>query len=240
MVVKALRDDDHLTRKELQARLVSASIDTSSQRLAYMLMNAELEGLICSGVPKGKQHTYALLEERAPHANHLSGEAALRELALRYFSSHGPATVNDFRWWSSLRAADIRAALAQLSSELREQVVDGVSYWWAPRSARARTKSPTVHLLQAFDEYIVGYTESKPLLHPPGPPLPRRAVFNSVVMLDGRIAGHWRRSVRKDSVVFEVVLLHAFDTAQTDALREEAERHARFLGSTAELETSFP
>jgi hypothetical protein len=36
----------------------------------------------------------------------LAREEALAELSERYFTSHGPASLQDFTWWSGLTVAD--------------------------------------------------------------------------------------------------------------------------------------
>lgn len=196
--------------------LTRAGVATDGIRLAYLLMNAELDGVICSGGLAGRRHTYALLDERAPGARILGRDDALAELVLRYFTSHGPATAKDFRWWSSLTATDTNRGLDMV----------------AP---------PSVHLLQTYDEYIVGYRESRYALDTSGVArsLPGgRAVFNHVVVLDSQVAGHWKRTVKRDSVVIEVALHTPFDDAQQQALRDAADRHAEFLGLPATVVTT--
>jgi len=242
LLVGALRGGHRLTRKELDAMLRSAGIATNGSRLAHILMNAELNGIICSGAPRGKQHTYALLEERAPRAMRLTHDEALAELTLRYFTSHGPATVRDFRWWSSLTTVEIRRGLEIVASRLGHVVIDGVTYWFGAASASGATHpapvSPTVHLLQAYDEYIVGYSESKYLLDLSGAarPWPQgRPVFNHVVVLDSQVAGHWKRTLTKNAVVIETMLHTPFDDAQREALQAAADRHGAFLGLPASV-----
>jgi hypothetical protein len=240
-LVRALQDGRHLTRKELATTLESDGINTDGQRLAYILMNAELNGVICSGPLKGKQHTYALLDERALRAKRLSGDEALAELTLRYFTSHGPATAKDFRWWSSLTATEIKRGLEMVAPKLLHQVFDGVSYWFAPSVPHPPPMSPTARLVQAYDEYIVGYSESKYVLDLSGQArwMARvRPVFNGVVILDSQVAGYWRRTQRKDAVLIEAALHTPFDEAQTRALHAAAEGYGAFLGLAARVVTT--
>ena len=104
----ALTGGNFLTRNELGAALAAAGIHAEGNRLAYLVMRAELDALICSGPRRGKQFTYALLEERVPPAPALTPEEALAELTRRYFTGHGPATLQDFSRWSGLTVADAR------------------------------------------------------------------------------------------------------------------------------------
>jgi hypothetical protein len=236
LVADALRGGNHLTRKALVDVFHGAGIGTEGFRAAYLLMSAELNGVICSGPMKGRQHTYALLDERAPEVQALSREAALAELTRRYFTSHGPATVKDFRWWSSLTVADINAGLELVGADLDRVDVDGVTYWYAPAPRPPAVPSPTVHLVQGYDEYLVGYVESKHLLDVAG--LVRwqtgdRTVFVGAVLLDGQLAGHWKRTVRKADVLVDVSLYRSLGAAAEDALRTAVDRHAGFLGMPA-------
>lgn len=239
LLADALQGGVHLTRKQLAATLERGGVALGGFRLGYLLMHAELRGIVCSGAPSGKQQTYALLEERAPRAEPRTRDQALAELTLRYFTSHGPATVKDFGWWSSLTAADIRSGLELVGPRLRQEVVDGVAYWFAGPAPADRPASPTVHLLQGYDEYVVGYSQSKPLLNLAGRALVRdRPVFNGVAILDGQVAGHWKRTINRAAVAVEVALYEPFDDAQAKALQAAADRQGEFLGLPATVTTT--
>ena len=110
-IIKALQGHTYLTRQELKTILTNIGIETNVQRLAHIIMWAELDGLICSGPRRGKQFTYALMEESVRKAKKLNREQALAKLALNYFTSHGPAQLKDFSWWSGLAVKDARDAL---------------------------------------------------------------------------------------------------------------------------------
>lgn len=215
--------------------LVAAGVDDDGQRLPYILANAELSALICSGPLQGKQHTYMLLDERAPQARDLPRDEALAELARRYFTSHGPATVKDFSSWASLTLAEVRSSLEAVGAELRREDIGGVEFWSAPGGRAPALRSPVVHLVQGYDEYIMGYTESKCVIARPGADWSpaARPVFNLVVLLDGRVAGFWKRTLNKDTVVVEVELRQPFGGDQMEALEAEAARYGAFLGLAA-------
>jgi Winged helix DNA-binding domain len=242
LLAGALRGGNRLTRKRLAAVLQGAGLATEGFRLGYMLMNAELQGVICSGPLDGRQHTYALLDERAPQAgSSLTRDEALAELTLRYFTSHGPATAKDFRWWSSLTAADVGAGLELVAPRLQHETVDGLSYYWSAASPPPETSAPTVHLLQGYDEYVVGYSESKWVLDAAGiaRALPQaRSVFNGVVILDSQVAGHWKRTLKRTSVVIEAALYRPLDDDQAQALAAAAAAHGAFLGLPATVVTT--
>ena len=216
--------------------LERAGIVASRFRLAYILMNAELNAVICSGPLEGKQHTYALVDERAPQAKNLTFDEALAELTLRYYAGHGPATVKDLKAWASLTAADVEKGLGMVGPQLEHDVIDGLTYWYAGSPHKDEIKSPTVHLLQAYDEYIMGYSESRHVLdiarvtELPGQ---SGATFNHVVILDGQLAGHWKRTMRKDSLKIEVALYRPFTAEQNRALQAAVDAHGAYLGLTS-------
>jgi hypothetical protein len=242
LIAEALAGGNHRTRAELRAVLESAGIATEGFRLAYILMSAELDGVICSGPLRGRQHTYALLDERVPPVDGPGGDDALAELIVRYLSSHGPATVSDLRWWSSLTVADINRGIDMVSSQLASDDVDGLRYWSVPREPTPDATSPRVHLLQGYDEYLVGYRQSKHLVDiarrwsslTPGTSLP-----NGVAILDGQLAGHWKRTLRRRSVTFDIALYEPFDDAQMQALHDAANAQAVFLERTAVVQTTM-
>src|SRR6266702_3694762 len=119
VLAKALQGGKQLTRDELASVLQQAGIATDNlQRTGHVLMHAELDGIICSGARRGKQFTYALLDERTPQARTLDRGEALAEFARRYFTSRGPATLQDFVWWSGLTVADARTGLEMVTSQL--------------------------------------------------------------------------------------------------------------------------
>jgi Winged helix DNA-binding domain len=238
LMVDALRGGNHLTRRELEAVLQRGGIAAKGLGTVYVLMDAELECVICSGPLEGRQHTYALVEERAPHARTLSRDEALAELALRYFTSRGPATAKDMRFWSSLNLADIQRGIELTGARLVSEVVDGLTLWSAPAEAPPRPPSPKVHLLQGLDEYFVGYGESRGFCDQSGvrPSPVDRAIYNGALILDSQLAGHWKRTVGKRSVTFAVALRTPFEEAQMQALQDAADRHGAFLGVPATLQ----
>jgi len=236
LLARVLKSGNQLTRKELEAVLKRAGIATNGFRLAYILMNAELNGIICSGALNGKQHTHALLDERVPGAKGRTRDEALAELTLRYFTSHGPATAKDFKSWSSLTAADIRKGLDMVASQLEHETIDGLSFWFVASAGHPRAARPEVDLLQGYDEYIMGYTESKSLLDVSGAARSQpgqQTVFNGVVILNSQVAGRWKRTLKESSVVIEAALFKPFNRAEAKALQAAADRHAAFLGVTS-------
>lgn len=236
LMVDALGGGNRLTRRELAAVFAKAGIDASGLRMGYLMMRAELDALVCSGGLAGKQHTYALLDERVPDAPELPREEALAELVSRYFTSHGPATVKDFVWWSGLTAADTRTGIEAAGERLRSEDIDGRTYWSGPAPPRPYgDPSPTAHLIQCYDEYVVGYGDSRGAMDVSGLAHAPRAdgTFIHAILLDTQGVGFWRRVPTSRSVTVETDLLMPLDDAQRAALDDAVARYGRFVGLPA-------
>jgi len=236
---RALGDGAHRTRAELGAALRAAGLAPEGQRLGHLLGHAELQGLICSGAPRGKQATWALLAQRAPPAGAvLTRDEALAELARRYFRSRGPATAADFAWWSGLAPADARAGLAAISTELASQSIGGVTYWRARQAPRV---SPTAladaYLLPAFDEYLVAYRDRAAVLSAGDA---RRinaggGLLAPTVVVGGRVVGTWRRTLGRGLVTIAWSLFGKLAPRDRTRIEAAAERYGAFLGLETKL-----
>jgi hypothetical protein len=232
LIGTALAGGRSLTRAELASVLAGGGIAATGTRLSYVLMHAELEQLICSGPRRGKQQTYALLAEQAPRAVELPRDEALAELTRRYFA-RGPASAKDFSWWSSLTMAEIRRGIQILGDELDSRAVDGIMFYWhgalEPPPALPRG---AVHLLQAYDECVGSYSETRGLWDPAGYDQRRRqrTTYVGLLLRDARIAGFWKRTIKRSDVIVDVQLCEPFDVAAIRSLRAAVEEHGRFLG----------
>lgn len=238
---QALAGGKHLTRAELESALNQAGISTDiPQQFAHIVMQAELQGVLCSGAWKGKQNTYALVDERCPGAQALEREAALAELARRFFTSHGPATIKDYVWWSGLTVADTRAGIDLCGDALIREEIDGVEYWSPavpPVLENTAPPSPVAHLLPNYDEYVVAYADRSAIfdeahadkLHMRG------GVLNNIIVIDGIVVGGWRREIKKDSVRVFVEPVTPFSMKDQQALESTVKRYGDFLGLQAEL-----
>ena len=233
VLTKALQNGKQLTRPELVSVLQQAGIATNELRFTHIMMRAELDGIVCSGARHGKQFTYALLDERVPPARPFERDEALADLSMRYFTSHGPATVGDFVWWSGLTITDARAGLAQVSPHLLREVVDGQSYWFAPSAPPAQNLVQAAYLLPNYDEYVVGYTDRSAIFDAPHINLSDsrgNVLFNHTMVLDGRIVGTWKRTLKKESVIFIPNFFAPPDVAATSAFTSAIDRYGEFLG----------
>ena len=234
----ALAGGRSLTRPELGSVLGAAGISPEGQRLPHLLMALELEGFLASGPRRGAQLTWALLEERAPASPSMGPEDSLRELALRYYRSHGPAQLQDFAWWSGLTLADARRGLALAGTNLETRSIDGKDYWHDPGLDWRPVRDGVVHLLPNFDEYTVGYRDRSALMHASYPFRPELFAFSSIlsniVTAGGELRGSWRRVTTSGGVRVEVRPLAPLARSVRAGIDEAVRRYARFLGRPAE------
>jgi hypothetical protein len=231
-LAKALQGGKQLTRLELVAILKQRGIKTNNLGFIHILLHAELDAIICSSGRRGRQFTYALLEERVPHVQKLDRDEALAELTRRYFASHGPATVQDYAWWSGLTIADAKSGIELLKPRIKNEVVDGQTYWYAASMPPVKDNPHTAWLLPAFDEYMVGYTDRTVIIDPQHSKKlegAAGALLNNSLVIDGRIVGTWKRTLKKYAVAIELKLLTSLNNAQTRALDTAIDRYAKFL-----------
>jgi hypothetical protein len=232
ILTQELQGGHQRTRDELRDALEQAGVPTREPlRLSYIMMQAELEGLICSGARRGKQFTYALLDERVPLAKTLERDEALAELTRRYFTSHGPATVRDFSWWSGLTVADTLRGLDIVGSGLQREEIEGQSYWLAPSALPARADIQTAHLLPNYDEYGVSYQDRSAMFDPTNL---EKFIFSYILIVDGQIVGAWKRTLAKRVVAVEMSAFAPLTSAQRQAIAAAAERYGAFLGLPVE------
>ena len=235
LFIRALQGNRQLTREAMLDLLERDGISTANLRGNHILWRLSQEAVICFAARSGKQHAFALLDEWTTRAKHLERDAALAELARRYFTSHGPATLQDFVWWTGLKVSDAKAGLDSVSSELARFSVDGRIYWM-PRDLPDRTPSSlTVHLLPGFDEYLLGYKDRSAALDArhaqkivPG----GNGMFLSTLVINGRVAGVWKRVWKKKSIVITALPFARLKRTEKEAFATAAERYGQFVGAS--------
>jgi hypothetical protein len=232
VVVRALEGGRRLERGELYERLEARGIATAKSRGLHILLWLAMEGTICLAGRQGKQHTFALLDEWIPKTRPMERDAALAELALRYFTSHGPATRRDFMWWAGITMKDAQAGIDGAGNALTRMRIGREEFWWRPvRGARRITgASPLLKLLPAFDEYTVAYQE-RALLVPAGARgMSAFGMLSPVVIIDGLVAGNWKRSLAGGKVSIATQLRRKLAARERAALEAASREYAAFLG----------
>ncbi len=233
-LAKALQGGKHLTRPELASVLQQVGIVTEpGQRMTHLMMHAELDGIICSGARRGKQFTYTLLDERVPQTPMLARDEAMAQLVKRYFTSHGPATLQDFIWWSGLTGSEAKAGLDMNASHLLHENINGQTYWFADLTSIAQETTPIAYLIPNFDEYTVSYKDRSTIVeraHTNKRVVSASEILSNVLILDGQVVGTWKRTLTKDTVFIVLNPFISLDSSETQAVAVAAERYAAFVG----------
>jgi hypothetical protein len=235
VVLDALRERRDRTRAELGELLQASGIALNGHQLMLLVAHLELDGLICSGRPADGEHSYALLAERAPNTRRLDRAEALAELALRYFTGHGPATERDLTYWATLTITDVRAGLSEVKDRLEAFEHAGRTYWHAPGDPPPAGQEPSGHLLQILDECYRGYQDSRWVLDS-ADDVPRgRESAIGMALVDGQMVAAMRRNLGKGKVEFALEPYRPLRSGEVDALTDAANRYGGFLNLPASL-----
>ena len=239
VISKALEGGHTLQRKDLYNELKSADISISDMRGLHILHRLALEGVICFGPREGKQHTFTLLDEWIPKNNTMSREKALAELALRYFYSHGPSTLQDFRWWSGLTDADAHKGLDKNKSKLISEDINNKTYWFSNYNKDTDYSYPTSQLIPDFDEYIVGYKDRSHLVNgiSNNKMELNEFIFNPTIILNGEIVGKWKRILKVGKVKILLNLFKKLNNEENRIIKEAAITYGKFIGMPVSVVT---
>jgi hypothetical protein len=234
-LTQALGSRGQLTRAQLADELREHGIRGGGQMMMILLAHAELDGLICSGGIVDGEHTYALMDGRVPTPRRLGRTEALAELALRYFTGHGPATERDLAYWATLTLTDVRAGLQQVCDRLDSFQHDGRTFWHAPGDAPGGPQEPAGHLLQILDETYRGYQDSRWVLDAAGDVPRTRETAAGMALVDAQLLAAVRRTVANDHVQFDLRPYRALTPRQIEGLDQAARRYGEYLRLKARL-----
>lgn len=232
VLTQELQGGSRLSRSAMYETLEKAKISTVRTRGLHILWRLALEGLICFGPRQGKQPAFVLLDEWMPDSKMLERNDALGEMAARYFTSHGPATLHDFAWWSGLTNSDAQAGLEMAKPNLASETIVNQDYWFSDGKGNKKNVMPDVYLLPPFDEYLVAYADRKEILD--STYIGRSDFINSyanpTIIVNGRIAGTWKRTIKKDGVEVWLNPFIVLSDEEKSILNMAARYYGGFLG----------
>lgn len=243
VIEKALEGKRNLTRAELADLLEKKMLPARGQRLAHILAYAELNALICSGPRKGKQFSYALLEERVPKYRKLNREEALAKLALKYFTSHGPAQIKDFSWWSGLSVKETEEEIDLIQPKLAQTSLNGKIYWFSPGTRDEKLDSSILNsdqqafLLSIYDEYIIAYKDRSDISekHDIERMISMGNALTAVIILDGKAVGTWKRVLKETFVEIKLNPFKKLDGDKLELIIRAAENYGKFLNKDVSI-----
>jgi hypothetical protein len=231
VVLDALAMQPDQTREQLGDCVREHGLEPRGQLLMILLALLEVDRLICSGRWLDGAHTYARFADRVSSPRRLDRDEALAELALRYFTGHGPATARDLAYWATLTLGDVRRGLTQVRDRLASFDHDGRTFWHAPGgSAPTKGLEPTGHLLQILDEIYRGYQDSRMVLDSEGIVPRGRETAIGMALVDAQMVARMKRRVGR-RLVFEISPYNrALPPSHRAALEQVAARYGAFLG----------
>ena len=234
-VTQALSSGGQLTRSQLADRLQDSATPVSGSMVMILLAHTELSGLICSGAVVDGEHTYALMDHRVPTPRRLERTEALAELALRYFTGHGPATDRDLAYWATLPVTDVRTGLEQVRDRLDSFHHDGRTFWHAPADPPSGPQEPAGHLLQILDETYRGYQDSRWVLDAAGDVPRTRETATGMALVDAQLVAAMRRTIANDHVRFDLLAHRTLARREIEILEQAARRYGEYLRLEARL-----
>jgi hypothetical protein len=230
-VIKALAGGQSLARESLVACIGAARIDTTEQRGNHLVRRFGNEGLLCNGIIEGKEPTFALLEEWVQKLAMLDHDEALATITLRYFRSHGPATVADFMWWTGLTKADTLRGIQANGCKLTSASCEGTEHYFAPETEPLPVAA--CELLPAFDEHLLGFKDRAHVLDPthadsvcPG----GNGVFRPTMVASGKVIGLWKRKESAKKAQLDLQPYAKLPARLAKPISAAAQRYAAFLG----------
>lgn len=229
-----------LTRETLLTGLQARKMPVDGQRGAYFLMQAELSALICSGASLTGESTstYALTEKRLGSrwegafalANGLSKEEALARLARLYFQSRGPASLQDFKWWSGLSLTDARLGVMGIGAEL-DIIKAEVTYYYLNSAVSSTKTLSTCWFLPAFDEYLISYQDRTAVIdtvhHPKA--FTKNGIFSPVLLYKGQAIATWEKKVAKNGLLVTVYPFDSIDKRLHPQIAKALKDYGHFM-----------
>lgn len=217
-----------MTREQIYERWNASGLGTGTMRGVHMLMYAEVNKVICNGPRISGQPTYALFSARIPKSTTKDRETSLHDLALKYFKSHGPATIRDFAWWSGMSLTDCKKAIELASNELNQMKFSEELYYTVESDS---VDGDSILLLPSFDEFLIAYKDRSPSIENEftSAAFTRNGIFNPIVVVNGRVVGVWKRTVKSDKVLVDVAYFYKIAATQRQQVQNRAEQYAAFI-----------
>lgn len=189
-----------LTRTELITAWRAAGHDLASPLASHLIRALALDQVIVFGPMAGRDQQLRLTQQWIAHPRRLGRDEAIAEWMLRYLTSHGPASVQDFCWWTKVGRTEVRPVLEEVTGQLESIMVDEIELWHDPglldRYAALRAECRRPLLVPGFDEILLGYGDRSATLAAehvdlvvPG----HNGIFAPVVLHHGIAVATWRR-----------------------------------------------
>ena len=230
VIEKALQGNKQLSRPEIYTLLNNAGIETVEQRGIHILGKLARDCVICFASRQGKQQTFALFDEWISFSKALTREESLGELAQRYFQSHGPATLQDFVWWTGLTVTDAKIGLELIQTRFEKVDTEKSTYWFT-RPNKLPSITSEAYLLPSYDEYTVAYKDRSAILDPEHARNndTGNGIFHPPIVINGEVVGLWRRTISKDKVGVSPLPFRPLAPEELTSFTNAATKYAAFV-----------
>ncbi len=220
---RGLMGGKHLTKQEIGDTLLEQDIILDDGHLQLTISYAEMEGILINGRLKGNKQTFTLFEEWVPRRKTMSKEEALECLARRFFTSHGPATIDDFVWWSGLTMTQCRQAIEMIKADFICETINGRDFWMKNDVKNPPADENYALLLPPFDEFVVSYKDRSEIIDDThyGKVMTKNGLFSPTIILNGEIIGSWRKVTQKGSPRIELSFFEKTPKRKQDLFKSE-------------------
>jgi hypothetical protein len=232
ILTNALKGGKQLTRPEFYKLLAHSNILTHNSRGLHILGHLAMKGVICFGPRKEKKQTIVLLDEWIPKSKDFESEEALAEITKRYFTSHGPASLQDFIWWAGLTVAEAKRGLEIVKKDFKNEFIEGRQYWFSKNIEIPKVLKNAAFLLPAFDEYLVSYKYRDAALNPINTKKVNAGggILNPAIIINGQVVGTWKRTLKKQEAIVQKYTFGKFTETENQLLGEATVQYNKFLG----------
>ncbi len=246
IIANAFDKKEILTYPELHKAMDGSGITAldKNEVQSHIIRRAGREGLVCFGPCSEKKPTFTLLDKWVIGHKPIRREEALAELALRYFTSHGPATLQDYAWWSGLGIGDAKLGIEANSSNFSSESIGNKTYYMAKKKRRVQS-SDEAYLLPAFDEYLISYKDRSAMLSHKETQkvltsgmyqfVYSNGIFLPIVVLGGQVLGTWKGIRQKDKTAVGILPFAKFTPEQKRMVSDAAQNYGAFLEQQVEV-----
>lgn len=126
--------------------------------------------------------------------NQYDEDEAAAEFCVRYFTGHGPATVQDLMWWSQLPARTLKAGIVAAGDRLVEVEAAGTTYYATPQQLEGYSPTESLIALTPFDEHLLGFKDRSLFLDPKNARkvMTVNGIAQPTIVRNGRVVASWK------------------------------------------------
>jgi len=223
LIVRSVREGIG-EREALKRLCVEAGITEEEAQSVFNPWGGTIRALCEAGAI-----THAVSERKAfvscPAFEPMERDEARLELARRYFTHYGPATVRDAAYFFSFGQAEIRQMFDKLP--VQEISCEGKAHYYIEETAQFEGEMPPCIFLAGFDPLMLGYEKKE------NPFLPKehlRGIFSlsgivmPALLVHGRVVGRWKKTGKR----LTITLFETIDVRDRACICAQAEQ--RFIG----------